>query len=197
MEAQPPSINMVISGILKKEILRDKTLCRIFGIIIFIILTSFGAFVRIRLPFTPVPITLQTFFVLLSGAVLGNLGVVSQLSYIILGVGGLPVFTNAGSGLSYLFGPTGGYLFGFLLASYFVSISISKSKSFISIFILMCLADLIILSLGIIWLKILFRYSINRLLIIGFLPFIPGDLLKIILASSLFLKIKPRIREIF
>jgi len=188
---------MEVLGILRKEIIKDKTLCRILGVISFTILTSFGAFVRIPLPFTPVPITLQTFFVLLSGAILGELGVISQLGYIILGVCGLPVFTNAGSGILYLFGPTGGYLFGFLLASYFLGKTISKGKSFFFMFILMCIADLIILSFGVTWLKILFGYSINKTLLIGFLPFIPGDLLKIILASSLFLKIRPRIREIF
>lgn len=183
--------------ILKKEIVVNKAICRAIGIITFTILTCFGAFVRIPLPFTPVPITLQTFFVLLSGAVLGKFGIISQFCYILLGVLGLPVFTNAGSGLFYLLGPTGGYLFGFLLASYFLGKMISKGKSFLSIFILMCIADLIILSLGSIWLKILFGYSIDKILLIGFLPFIPGDLLKIILASTLFFKINSRTEEIF
>ena len=96
-----------MEAVLKKEVILDKTLCRVMGVLTFVILTSLGAFVRIPLPFSPVPITLQTFFVLLSGALLGsNLGTISQLSYLLLGASGLPVFTGAGSGLFYLLGPT-------------------------------------------------------------------------------------------
>lgn len=88
-----------MEAILKREIVVNKTACRIIGVTVFVILTSLGAFVRIPLPFTPVPVTLQTFFVLLSGAVLGGaIGAASQLSYLLLGTAGLPIFTNAGSG---------------------------------------------------------------------------------------------------
>jgi biotin transport system substrate-specific component len=96
----------MMEALLRKEIILNKTLCRVIGIAVFIILTSLGAFVRIPLPFSPVPLTLQTFFVLLGGALLGsNLGALSQLSYIFLGVLGLPVFSGAGSGLSYFWAP--------------------------------------------------------------------------------------------
>ncbi len=183
--------------VLKREVIVDRTICRTIGVITFTLLTCFGAYIRIPLPFTPVPITLQTFFVLLSGAVLGKFGISSQLGYIILGVLGLPVFANAGSGLIYLSGPTGGYLIGFLLASYFLGKKISNKDSFFSIFILMCIANLIILSSGTIWLKFSLRISIDKAFLLGFFPFLAGDLLKIVSASLLFLKIKSRAREIF
>ena len=78
-----------MEAILRKEILVNKTISRIIGLLTFIILTSLGAFVRLPLPFTPVPITLQTFFVLLSGAFLGSrLGISAQLGYILLGIFG-------------------------------------------------------------------------------------------------------------
>ncbi|MBI4972331.1 MAG: biotin transporter BioY, partial [Candidatus Omnitrophica bacterium] len=115
--------------LLKKEIIYNRVVCRFIGVAVLVILTSLGAFVRIPLPFTPVPITLQTFFVLLSGAFLGsNLGAVTQLSYILLGVSGLPIFTAAGSGPLYLFGPTAGYLWGFVLASLFIGKFIKYSR---------------------------------------------------------------------
>ena len=107
--------------ILSKEIVIDRTATRAIGLFCFIILTALGAYVRIPLPFTPVPITLQTFFVLLSGAVLGRKwGSASQMGYLLLGIVGLPVFAGAGAGFAYLFGPTGGYIIGFIVASWLV-----------------------------------------------------------------------------
>ena len=188
-----------MEAILRKEIIINKTLCRVMGVLTFVILTSLGAFVRIPLPFTPVPITLQTFFVLLSGALLGsNLGTISQLSYVFLGIAGLPIFSGAGSGLFYLLGPTGGYILGFVLAAYFVGRFIKYSRdNLFSIFALLFFGDLILLSCGVIWLKILLGYSLTKLLFIGFMPFLLGDLLKAGAASILYLKLKSRIREIF
>ncbi len=188
-----------MEAILKKEIISNKTLCRVLGVLTFIILTAQGAFVRIPLPFTPVPITLQTFFVLLSGVLLGShLGALSQLSYIFLGALGLPIFTGAGSGLSYLFGPTGGYLFGFVLASLWLGKFIKYSRdNLFAAFAILCIADLIILSSGIVWLKFIFGYSFTKLLLIGFIPFIPGDLLKALAATFLYLRLKSRVKEIF
>jgi len=188
-----------MEAILKKEVIVNKTLCQVMGVLTFVILTSLGAFVRIPLPFSPVPITLQTFFVLLSGALLGsNLGTISQLSYLFLGASGLPVFTGAGSGIFYLLGPTGGYILGFILAASFVGRSIKYSQNnFFAIFVVLFLGDLILLSSGIIWLKLLLGYSFTKVLLIGFLPFIPGDLVKALVAAIIYLKLKPRIKEIF
>ena len=185
--------------ILKKEIIVNKQVCRIIGVAVFIILTSLGAFVRIPLPFTPVPITLQTFFVLLSGAFLGSqLGAVAQFSYILLGLWGLPIFTGAGSGLLYLFGPTAGYLFGFILASLFVGRFIKYCQnSLLLTFGILCVGDLILLISGVIWLGILLKHPLTKLLVIGFIPFLPGDLLKALIASGLFLRLKSRLKEIF
>lgn len=188
-----------MEAILNREIIVGKTACRVIGILIFITLTALGAFVRIPLPFTPVPITLQTFFVLLSGALLGSrLGVISQLSYIFLGFVGMPVFTGAGSGALYLFGPTGGYIFGFMLASFFTGkfINLSRHNLFLT-FVILCFADFILLSSGVIWLKLLFGYSWKKLLFIGFIPFLPGDLGKALAAAVIYLKLKVRLKEIF
>lgn len=188
-----------MEAILRKELVANKTLCRIFGVAVFVILTALGAFVRIPLPFSPVPLTLQTFFVLLSGACLGAaLGATSQLSYVFLGVAGLPIFAGAGSGLFYLIGPTGGYLLGFLIASFCLGRFIKySSDNFFLTLCLFCAADLILLSCGIIWLKFLFGYPFKKLLFIGLIPFIPGDLVKAWVATLLYLRLKSRLKEIF
>jgi len=186
-----------MEAVLKKEIIVNKILCRLFAVLAFVILISLGAFVRISLPFTPVPITLQTLFVLLSAALLGsNLGIITQLTYIFLGMSGLPIFTGAGSGLFYLFGPTGGYIIGFVLAALFLGKFAKYATNLFFLFGLFCLADLLLLCSGAIWLKVLLGYPLKKILFIGFIPFIPGDLLKAGVASFLYLKIKSRLREI-
>lgn len=188
-----------MEAILKKEIIVNKTICRVIGILLFVILTSLGAFVRIPLPFTPVPITLQTLFVLLSGAFLGsNLGTLSQLSYIFLGAAGLPIFTGAGSGLFYLFGPTGGYLLGFVLAAIFIGRFIKyRQNKILYVLGIFCLADFILLWCGVMWLKFLFGCSLKKSLFLGFLPFIIGDSFKALIATAIYLKLQTRLKEIF
>ena len=90
----------------------------IFQILSFALLIGFSAQMKIQLPFTPIPITLQTFFVILSGAYLGfSKGVFSNILYIFAGLSGLPIFAGFGSGIIHLFGPTGGYIFGFVFAA--------------------------------------------------------------------------------
>ncbi|MCM8780709.1 MAG: biotin transporter BioY [Candidatus Omnitrophica bacterium] len=183
--------------ILNREIIVDKTICRIINVSVFVILTSLGAFVRMPLPFTPIPITLQTLFVLLSGAILGSgLGALSQSIYLLLGGLGLPIFAGAGSGFVYLVGPTGGYLAGFVLAALFIGRFISKTKSILSVFILFCLADFIILTIGTLWLGFVFRYNATRSILFGFLPFVLGDIFKASVASFVYIRLRGRLKEI-
>lgn len=188
-----------MEAILNREIVTNKTLCRIFAVFTFIILTALGAYVRIPLPFTPVPITLQTFFVLLGAALLGeSLGVITQAGYLTFGIAGLSIFTGAGYGLIYLSGPTGGYLLGFILAAFFAARFIRFSRdNFLFTFGALFIADLILLACGALWLKIIFGYSFGKTALLGILPFIPGDLLKALAAASVYLKLKSRVREIF
>ncbi len=187
-----------MEAILKKEIVINKGLSRIIIMMIFVTLISLGAFVRIPLPFTPVPITLQTFFVLLSAAVLGaNSATAVQLIYILSGMLGLPIFTGAGSGLFYLLGPTGGYLLGFILAGLFVGRLIKYAKNnAVTVFLILFAADLILLSCGTFWLHFISGYTLVQSLFIGFIPFVPGDLLKVFFAAILYLKLKARLREV-
>jgi biotin transport system substrate-specific component len=184
--------------VLNKEIIFNRALTRFLGVLIFVIFTSLGAFVRIPLPFSPVPLTLQTFFVLLSGAFLGSgLGAVTQLSYIFLGLVGIPIFSGAGSGLLYFFGPTGGYLLGFILAALFIGRFIKYAgNNLLYTLAVFCLGDLMLLASGVIWLKVIFGYSWDKLWLIGFLPFLAGDLVKAVFASLIYLKLKSRPKEI-
>lgn len=185
--------------ILKKEIILNKNCCRAVGVFSFVLLIALGAFVRLPLPFTPVPVTLQTFFVLLSAAVLGgNLGTLTQLIYIGLGLSGISVFTGSGSGMFYLLGPTSGYLFGFVLASILVSRFIRRMESRpVFAFLLFLAADFILLACGTFWLKFILGIDIQKALFIGFVPFIAGDVFKVAALTAVFFKFKARFRQIF
>lgn len=188
-----------LSFAFKREIIVDKTTCRFIGVGVFVLLTALGAFVRIPLPFTPVPVTLQTFFVLLSGICLGSyLGAVSQLSYIVLGMMGLPVFVGATSGAAYFLGPTGGYLIGFVIASLYAGMITRNLRNNLFLIIsVLCVADFIILSCGTLWIKFLFAYPIKKAFFLGFVPFISADILKLLIAAVFYFKAGPRLREIF
>jgi len=185
--------------VFQREVICGKAACRLLGVLVFIMLISLGAFVRIPLPFTPVPLTLQTFFVLLSAAFLGSFGgSLVTLGYILIGALGLPVFTGAGSGYLYLAGPTAGYLFGFVFAALFVGRYLRYAgNSLIFILGVVFIGDLIILASGVVWMRLILGYPMGRLLFLGFIPFIPGDLFKAIVASWLYQKAQARLRQIF
>lgn len=189
-----------LSRILQREVIIDRTAAKIFALFTFISLGALGAYVRIPLPFTPVPITLQTFFVLLAGAVLGkNWGAASQFSYVVLGCMGLSIFTGAASGLTALLGPTGGYLLGFILATWTIGMMISRYQAprFSQILIIMLLGSLLIDILGCLWLKVIFNLSGKNMLMLGLWPFLPGDILKSIGAAVIYHRIRARTRQIF
>jgi biotin transport system substrate-specific component len=187
-----------MKSILKKEIITNRALSRGLASIFFIMAITLSAFVRIPLLFTPVPLTLQTFFVLLSAAFLGiRLGLFTQLSYIFLGIIGFPIFTGATAGLAYLYGATAGYLLGFVAASLIIASLMKYAKGSLPLIIaIFFFADFVLLACGSLWLKVSLHISFVQSLYIGFFPFLPGDILKAALAALLFFYLKPRINEV-
>src|SRR3989338_7757412 len=117
---------------------------------LFAALTGAVAWFKIPLPFTPVPITLQTLMVLLSGAMLGAyFGGLSMIIYLILGAIGLPVFAGGSSGIGALLGPTGGYLFSYPVAAFVIGHILQKKTKFMfSIILAMLVGTLIIYAMG-------------------------------------------------
>jgi len=158
-------------------------------------LTAAGAFIVIPLP--PVPITAQTFFLNLAAVLLGgSLGAVSQFIYVMLGVVGIPVFSGGKAGIGVIFGPTGGYLLGFIIAA-FVTGKIAGAKKGAGIFryIFAMLTGMgIIYCLGITQLALVAKISFQKALAIGVLPFIPGDIIKILLAAIISSRLKGHIK---
>ncbi|MBI5805768.1 biotin transporter BioY [candidate division TA06 bacterium] len=172
--------------ILTMPVILDKKLSVVLGVFLFAALTALGAFVRVPLPFTPVPLTLQVFFVLLSAMVLGPKAVFSQVLYVIMGLTGLPVFTGASAGFSHLFGPTGGYLLGFIAASWAVSRIATKGAGAFKTALALMIGLAVIYLLGSIQLGLWLGLGQVKTIQLGILPFIVGDLLKLaaVLASA-------------
>jgi biotin transport system substrate-specific component len=157
----------------------------VIGFSIFLALCSQ---IEFPLPFTPVPITLQTLAVLLTGAALGSRrGAASMLLYIAEGAVGLPVFAGGVGGVIHLIGPTGGYIWAFSIAAFVVGLLCERhlERRFLTSALAMLPGTLIIYAIGISWLAIFLHVSIAQAFVLGMLPFIPGDILKIVIAALL------------
>lgn len=157
-------------------------------------LTGIAAQIRIPLPFTPVPVTGQTFAVLLAAILLGkNWGGISQIIYVGLGAAGLPWFSEFLAGPAILLGPTGGYLIGFILAGFFLGhmLETFKIRSYFQIFISMIITNQIfIFGVGLTQLYVYLHFIKGQspapleLLSLGYFPFLIGDVIKVSLAAG-------------
>jgi len=171
------------------------------GVAAFAVMTALGAHVRIPLPWTPVPITLKTFFVHLAGATLGPaLGPASQAVYLLAGAAGLPVFAGGGSGLLYLLrGVTTGYLIGFVVATALVGrlVRLRRDPGFLWILLSMAAGSLLVYACGVSWLAWSLGLSLPSAIAQGMLPFLVGDVVKTCAASGLFRSYRGRARVVF
>jgi biotin transport system substrate-specific component len=141
----------------------------------FIGLIALGSW--ISLPFVPVPLTLQTLFVLLAGTVMKRAAVIPVSIYVLLGTIGLPVFHNGITGIGALLGPTGGYFIGFIFAALIVGLAYEHSAPGIRIAGLAA-ATVVIYAFGIGWLMFSTGMGLLPAVAAGALPFLPGDAIK-------------------
>lgn len=149
----------------------------------------------IAIPVGPVPIVLQNLFVLVAALLLGSRWAAASVAvYLLAGACGLPVFAGGGGGLGHLFGPRGGYLFGFLIAAWVVGriSELSRQRPLTEI-AGMVIGSLIIYAVGVPWLKTLLGISFGKALTVGMYPFIPGDALKIAAAWLIVRSVRPLI----
>ncbi|MDK1103707.1 MAG: biotin transporter BioY [Actinomycetota bacterium] len=158
------------------------TLALIVG---FALLTALAAQIRFHIPGTPVPITGQTFAVLLSGAALGSrAGAASQLVYWLMGAVGLPVFAQASGGWEAATGATFGYLFGFVIAAWLVGALAEhgKDRTVRSAIPAFFAGNAVIYLFGVPWLmySVASINTIGAALAAGLVPFVVWDIIKII-----------------
>lgn len=158
-------------------------------------LTAIGSLIVI--PLQPLPITLQTLFTGLAGVLLGGYtGALSQGVYVLLGVIGLPVFAGGKAGLGTLMGPSGGYLIGFIVAAYIIGklVELRKEPGLAWIGFSLVVGNLVIYALGVAQLSIVAHLSIVKALMVGVVPFIIGDLLKLVTTVLISLKLLNKIK---
>jgi len=166
-------------------------------------LTGLAAQIRVPLPFTPVPVTGQTFAVLLAGVLLGrNWGGISMALYLALGVAGIPWFAGLSGGVGVIFGPTGGYLIGFVLAALFLGYMTDRYiafREFWGMSLLMLTATFLLIFIpGVIQLGLWYSLvkgaspTIGELMALGVYPFVAGGLVKIALAATVAKAVTPK-----
>lgn len=155
----------------------------------FAALLAAGAWISI--PFLPVPITLQTLFIFLAGGVMGWRAVYPALLYLVMGVMNLPVFHNGTAGIGVLLGPTGGYLVGFVFAAFLTGIAFERDSVYCQIGGLAAgIGAIYFFGAG--WLHLSSGISLSLAILMGVVPFIPGDVLK----AAAALVISRRIRKL-
>ena len=168
---------------LTKNISQTKIIKSLLAIILGSIALTISA--KIKIPFYPVPMTMQTFVVLFLGISLGyKIGLASVALYLLEGIAGLPVFSNSpekGVGLIYFTGPTMGYLIGFLTASYLAS-KVNNKDGFLLILTKLTIATSTIYILGLIWLGTLIGWD-KPIFALGAKPFLLAEIFKIVLIT--------------
>ncbi len=156
------------------------------GLVIgFSLLTALAA--QVVIPIGPIPITGQTFAVLLTGALLGSrLGAMAMIVYLIEGASGLPFFSGGHAGLLHLMGPTGGYLIAFPAAAFITGAFAEHGwdRKFLTAAAAMAIGSLVIMLSGWMWFSLVMRTSPALTFFVSVLKFIPGDIIKICLAAA-------------
>ena len=172
-----------------KSLQSQKVLKSILVVLVGSILLTISS--KIKIPFYPVPMTMQTFVVLFLGISFGyKIGIATVGLYLIEGIFGLPVFSNSpekGIGIVYFTGPTMGYLIGFLLAT-FLAGYLDLKTNIVSIFLKLILSVSVIYILGLIWLGILIGWD-KPIFQLGAAPFLLAELFKILILTLLTKKI--------
>lgn len=161
---------------------------------LFAALTAVGAFLAI--PIGPVPIVLQNMFVFLAGLLLGGRwGLASVALYLLAGTCGLPVFAGGLGGIGRFFGPTGGYLIGYLPAVFIIGkISARSQPKMVFDILAMVCGSAVLYACGLIVLKIVTGMTPAKAIAVGMLPFLIGDALKIVAAAIIARTLRPVIR---
>jgi biotin transport system substrate-specific component len=164
-----------------QDVVVDRRARATVGVLAFALAIAFGAQVAVPLPFTPVPITLQTLFVVLAGVVLGpRLGALAAGTYVLAGAAGAPVFANGGAGLPWLLGPTGGYLLAAPIAALIAGAVAGRESGALRTSAGLALGVLAMYAGGVAQLQALTGQSLSAVLALGVYPFVIGDALQVL-----------------
>jgi len=174
-----------------KQTTRNLTACAMMVAILAVL-----AQISIPMP-SQVPLTLQTAGIILAGLILGSQkGVLTVLVYIILGAVGAPVFAAGRAGLGVVAGPTGGFFAGFVLAVFLIGWFLKENSSLIKSYLIVALATLMIIACGVIYYSIWAKISLPASFLAVGLPFLPGDVIKLLIFTPLGLAVRKALSKI-
>jgi len=170
------------------EIESSRLLSRTFRIIMFVIFTAISAQLAVRLPFTPVPVTMQTLFVALAGILLGSRdGFYAVATYVALGISGIPWFANFSGGPHVLFGPTGGYIAAFPFSAWVAGRFVEAfGMRRATVFVGTVMSSILILFSGVVYLAGAFGLPLHLALSAGATPFVAVEIFKAGLLTVMF-----------
>jgi biotin transport system substrate-specific component len=176
------------------EVVPSRTGRRSVAISAFVVATALGAYAMVPLPWTPVPMTLQPLVVILAGALLGPmLGAAAMSTYLVIGALGLPVFSGGGAGVAWLMGPTGGYLLAYPAAALVTGwLAGGRDAGAVRLFGALAAGIAVVYLGGVAQLALLTGGTPASLLALGVLPFVAGDLVKVVLALLVALRLRPK-----
>jgi biotin transport system substrate-specific component len=184
MNANPNAATLRLAVVPRTGLLTD-TLLVLAGTAI----VSIAAQISISLPFTPVPVTGQTFAVLLVGASLGAVrGTSSLLLYLLLGIAGAPIYADHKHGWDVIVSASGGYIVGFVIAAALTGYLAERrhwDRKFSSAVSAMLTGNVIIYLVGLPWLAVVLNTNLEKTLEYGLYPFVPGDVFKLYIAAAL------------
>lgn len=169
---------------------------------LFTALIIIGGYISMPIPVGPVPIVLADFFVMVTGLFLGyKWGTMSVTLYLALGALGLPVFAGGKAGLAILFGPTGGFLFGYFLVVFSIGLIAEKLEiptkkgMLLKNLVALIVGNVLLYLIGVQWLKVVLQTTWSAALVSGFVPFVAGIVIKIIAAVALGQVLLPRFKQ--
>ncbi len=175
----------------KKEVLRNPIVKSICLVGVFTALMCVLS--PLSIPLDPVSITLATLVIYIIGATFDyKIAVLPVVLYLLLGMAGLPVFSKFQGGIQVLFGPTGGYLFGYIPCVFLISLLISKFPNKKWLYpIAMIIGTVVLYAFGTLWFVLYLKYDIYKALLVCVVPFLPGDTFKIAVACLIGIRLSP------
>ncbi len=165
---------------------------------LFTALIIIGSYLSFPIPLSPVPLVLSDFFVLLAGFFLGPAwGAAAVAMLLFLGAIGLPVFAGGKAGLAVLFGPTGGFLIGFVFCALVVGLIAGRGRpSVLKDIVALIAGNVLIYSLGVPWLMLVLKVAWGKALAVGLIPFLPGIIIKSVAAFGLVRILRPKFHKL-
>lgn len=162
---------------------------------LFTALIIISGFIAIPLPFSPVPLTGQTFAIMLVGMLFGpKIVLMSTGTYVALGAVGLPVFSGFRGGLSVLIGPSGGYIIGFIVGAIVISLIKGKGENLQKLLLAGFVGGIVVIhAMGVPWLALQLNMTLKQAALVGSVPYLIGDGLKLVLSAVLAVQLNSKI----